>query len=159
MRRFGYALRQGLAVGLFGVPLWVLEDSLARRIQWGDAEIVPSFMGFFAFFAMPILGLITFFLALERFGEEDFAPEKTHYLLRHPMLIILGCTLLPLAMELYATGIPKNDYHFARLGIIAAGIYFGLLPFKWLVLDWEAKRFLPRRRHWWLLHSSRKSSV
>lgn len=159
MRRFGYALRQGLAVGLFGVPLWVLEDTLARRIRWGDAEFVPSFMGFFAFFAMPILGLITFHLALERFGEEEFASDKALCLLRHPMLIILGCTLLPIAMELHASGMPTNEHHFARLGIIAAGIFLGLMPFKWLVLDWESSRFLPSRSHRWPRHSSRKSSV
>lgn len=133
--RVQYALRQALAVALFGLPLPLLEQILRQTISSHQIEVIPTLLTRIVIPSVILLAFVTFLLAYERFDDEFDPPlERTAIVcgwLRG--VFILGITC---AVALGSTGWPANQYQGARSGIIAAGLWLGWLLAKWVYFDW-----------------------
>ncbi len=132
--RIEYSLRQALPIALFGLPMLGLERLLSLAV-WDEVEIVGwSGLGFFSLVALPMLALCTFGLCMVRFYFEFDLPLKRTYV---SWWRISGCLLaLSFGLLVVGSGWPANIYHWARIGIVVAGLSLGLFLFKWIYFDW-----------------------
>lgn len=133
--RIQYSLRQALAVILFGLPLPILDQLLARTISPDLLEFIPSLSAWIAVPGLLLLGAVTFLRAYERF-EDEFQPpfESTTFRVNWLGQLIIFTAIF--AISFGPTGLPTNEFQWARSGIIAGGLYIGWQIAKWVFFDW-----------------------
>ncbi len=132
--RIQYSLRQGLAIALFGLPIWVLERLLAQVIL-NDIHAYGSFgLQWLSLVGLPLLGVATFALAFDRFDREfDLPFVRTHICWTVVSFLV---ALASIAFLIASSGVPQNIFHWARIGIFVAGLQFGIYLVKWIYFDW-----------------------